>query len=163
MPRNGLYKAVHSGRERRGVASKPRVVRYKARCCAVQSGRMGHGTAWEAGASSRQAVRSGTGQIGGPECLVWGGTRRYAQAGDGVGGLIVTFTLSNPHHFMGLEVGGLGIPLVFQGRWDGLTLPNMARKSAFTEFYCGGHHGFTTVRPAASHLPCPCFLPGLCP
>ena len=40
--------------------------------------------------------------------------RRYAQAGDAAGGLLLSFTLTNLDPWNAVELGALSLPLVFQ-------------------------------------------------
>lgn len=40
--------------------------------------------------------------------------RRYSQATDATGGLIISFTLHNQNQFQAVEVGGMELPLAFQ-------------------------------------------------
>ena len=40
--------------------------------------------------------------------------RRYAQAHDAAGGLLMTFTLTNEDPWNAVELGSLSLPLVFQ-------------------------------------------------
>ena len=48
------------------------------------------------------------------EARLWYLCRRYAQAPGEVGGLLVTYQLSNMDPYNALEIGSLSIPLVFQ-------------------------------------------------
>ncbi len=46
-----------------------------------------------------------------------------------------------------------------QGRWDGLTLEQMARLSTFTDMHVGGHHGWVTVTRMSGRGPILLLLP----
>ncbi|KAK9810984.1 hypothetical protein WJX73_003381 [Symbiochloris irregularis] len=81
----------------------------------------------------------------GPDSLPIYIERRYWQATDSVGGLIMSFTLHNRDNFSAVEIGALGLPLCFQGRWDGFSLEQMSQRSSFVDYHLGLQHGFATV------------------
>ncbi|CAL8460615.1 g144 [Coccomyxa elongata] len=99
-----------------------------------------------------------TAQLGLPSDAKMQLVRRYAQAWD-TGGIIVSYALTNLDPFNAIEIGALSIPLVFQGRWDGLTLEQMARLSTFTDMHVGGHHGWVTVTRMSGRGPILLLLP----
>ncbi|EIE25381.1 hypothetical protein COCSUDRAFT_61600 [Coccomyxa subellipsoidea C-169] len=105
------------------------------------------------------AAHNITGQLGLPPDTKIHLLRRYSQAWDKAGGLLVTYTLTNLDPFNAIEIGALSIPLVFQGRWDGLTLEQMAQQSTFTDMHLGAHHGWVSVTRMTGRGPVLLLLP----